>query len=237
MGIIFLHPITRCLSKWLCNKLWFSSFGQGVYQRDCFARCTWFSVGHTEDCRPFGHIDIVFVGCIFGLASIGNARIDSANVTFLDCDLHTRNAKLSSTKWTWRWGIQVCIHRIYRFGNFNWIYMFCSIIFIRQCRSLQWLRGPNKNVELELETIRSNIQSTQTRTNIFPTITLGNLMTMTSVQAIYTKIKSILKNVRIVKPLSITCGLMVFQRFTGKDIHIHFQFSDYLDFTLPNDFQ
>lgn len=82
-------------------------------------------------------------------------------------------------------------------------------------RSLQWLRGPNKNVELELETIRSNIQSTKTRTNIFPTITLGNLMTMTSVQAIYTKVKSILKNVRIVKPLSITCGLMVFQRFTG----------------------
>lgn len=41
-------------------------------------------------------------------------------------------------------------------------------------------------------------------------------MTMTSVRAIYTKVKSILKNVRIVKPLSITCGLMVFQRFTGK---------------------
>lgn len=82
-------------------------------------------------------------------------------------------------------------------------------------RSLQWLRGPNKNVELELETIRSNIQSTKTRTNIFPTITLGNLMTMTSVRAIYTKVKSILKNVRIIKPLSITCGLMVFQRFTG----------------------
>lgn len=91
-------------------------------------------------------------------------------------------------------------------------------------RSLQWLRGPNKNVELELETIRSNIQSTQTRTNIFPTITLGNLMTLTSVQAIYTKIKSVLKNVRIVKPLSITCGLMVFQRFTGTK-HVLFEFS------------
>lgn len=90
------------------------------------------------------------------------------------------------------------------------MHFICSL-----CRSLQWLRGPNKNVELELETIRSNIQSTKTRTNIFPTITLGNLMTMTSVQSIYTKVKSILKNVRIIKPLSITCGLMIFQRFTG----------------------
>lgn len=102
------HLITQCLSKWLC-KITFSSFDQGVHQRDCIARCTWFSVGHTENCRPFGHIDIVFVGRIFGLASIGNARFDSANVTFLDCDLHTRNAKLSCTKWARRWGIQVCI--------------------------------------------------------------------------------------------------------------------------------
>lgn len=105
-------------------------------------------------------------------------------------------------------------------------------LFISVDRSLQWLRGPNKNVELELETIRSNIQSTKTRTNIFPTITLGNLMTMTSVRAIYTKVKSILKNVRIIKPLSITCGLMVFQRFTGIHIQFDFQFNESFSKTL-----
>lgn len=83
-------------------------------------------------------------------------------------------------------------------------------------RSLQWLRGPNRNVELELETIRLNVRASTVRSNPFPSLATGNLWTKTSMQTIYTNIKSVLKNVRIIKPVSITCGLMVFQRFTGK---------------------
>lgn len=82
-------------------------------------------------------------------------------------------------------------------------------------RSLQWLRGPNKNVELELETIRANIHSTMLRSNPFPAITTNKVLTTSSFQTVYSNIKSVLKNARIIKPVSITCGLMVFQRFTG----------------------
>lgn len=81
---------------------------------------------------------------------------------------------------------------------------------------MQWLRGPNRNVELELETIRSNIGTKNLRTNPFPELATGNLLTKASVQTVCTNIKSVLKNVRIIKPVSITCGLMFFQRFTGK---------------------
>lgn len=86
-------------------------------------------------------------------------------------------------------------------------------------RSLQWLRGMNKNIELELETIRSNIRIARPRQTPFPTLTTtGHLLSKTSMQTIYTNIKSVLKNVRIIKPVSITCGLMVFQRFTGMQV-------------------
>lgn len=46
-------------------------------------------------------------------------------------------------------------------------------------------------------------------------------------QTIYMDIKSVLKNVRIIKPVSITCGLMVFQRFTGNVYTTHYIFSGY----------
>ncbi|XP_031618779.1 facilitated trehalose transporter Tret1-like [Contarinia nasturtii] len=82
-------------------------------------------------------------------------------------------------------------------------------------RSLQWLHGPNKNIELELETIRSNIRAAKPRQNPFPTLPVGKILSKSSMQTIYTNIKSVLKNVRIIKPIGITCGLMVFQRFTG----------------------
>lgn len=82
-------------------------------------------------------------------------------------------------------------------------------------RSLQWLRGPNKNIELELETIRSNVRAVRPRQNPFQSLATGNLLSKATMQTIYTNIKSVLKNVRIIKPVSITCGLMVFQRFTG----------------------
>jgi len=48
-------------------------------------------------------------------------------------------------------------------------------------------------------------------TNVY----LSNL----SLRTIYTNIKQAIKNVRLVKPVLITCGLMVFQRFTGKSLN------------------
>lgn len=83
-------------------------------------------------------------------------------------------------------------------------------------RSLQWLRGPNKNVEVELETIRSNIRSSKIITLPVANLTTSNFMSRWSLRSIYSNIKSILKNVRLIKPVLITCGLMIFQRFTGK---------------------
>lgn len=87
-------------------------------------------------------------------------------------------------------------------------------------RSLQWLRGPHKNVELELETIKSNIRASRLNTSStssgrFSTITINNFMTKASWQTIYSNFKSLLQNARLIKPILITCGLMVFQRFTG----------------------
>lgn len=82
------------------------------------------------------------------------------------------------------------------------------------CSSLQWLRGDRKNVELELETIRNNIRSAKTDNNN------GNLSSLShpsqySFKTIVTNVKSVLKNARLVRPILITCGLMIFQRFTG----------------------
>lgn len=36
-----------------------------------------------------------------------------------------------------------------------------------------------------------------------------------SFKSIVTNVKSVLKNARLVRPVLITCGLMIFQRFTG----------------------
>jgi hypothetical protein len=73
-------------------------------------------------------------------------------------------------------------------------------------------------VELELETIRSNIRARHTDNNMN-----GNLSTLShdglpmkySFKSIITNVKSVLKNARLVRPVLITCGLMIFQRFTG----------------------
>ncbi|XP_052893739.1 uncharacterized protein LOC128301347 [Anopheles moucheti] len=123
-----------------------------------------------------------------------------------------------------------------------------SFLVLRGCddeahRSLQWLRGPHKNVELELDTIRSNVRTT--RMNLLNRIststangTVGTGVTvdgatgqaipigthrrglryyleMISFEAIASNVKSGLRNARLVKPILITCGLMIFQRFTG----------------------
>jgi hypothetical protein len=87
-------------------------------------------------------------------------------------------------------------------------------------RSLQWLRGPNKNVEAELETIRSNIRtaramSAHTSDTATKVPVKVNHARHFSFNAIYSNIKSVLRNMRLIKPILITCGLMVFQRFTG----------------------
>lgn len=87
-------------------------------------------------------------------------------------------------------------------------------------RSLQWLRGSNKNVELELDTIRTNIRNSRFNMD---NNNMGNLSSIShnglpmkySFKSIVTNVKSVLKNVRLVRPVLITCGLMIFQRFTG----------------------
>uniref|UniRef100_A0AAG5DDC8 Major facilitator superfamily (MFS) profile domain-containing protein n=1 Tax=Anopheles atroparvus TaxID=41427 RepID=A0AAG5DDC8_ANOAO len=134
-----------------------------------------------------------------------------------------------------------------------------SFLVLRGCddeahRSLQWLRGPHKNVELELDTIRSNVRTTRmnllnrmtsssTTTTTTPAGANGAVGTgagaaengtaqtlpitgeqrrgfsyylqMVSFEAIVSNVKSVLRNARLVKPILITCGLMIFQRFTG----------------------
>jgi facilitated trehalose transporter len=92
-------------------------------------------------------------------------------------------------------------------------------------RSLQWLRGSDKNVELELDTIRSNIRTSRfnmdnNMNSNLSSLSHNGLPMKHSFKSIVTNVKSVLKNVRLVKPVLITCGLMIFQRFTGelKDI-------------------
>ncbi|CAO1373227.1 unnamed protein product [Diamesa hyperborea] len=86
-------------------------------------------------------------------------------------------------------------------------------------RSLQWLRGPNKNVELELDTIRSNIRTSRfnkdNNSNLSSSVNHSGMSMKYSFKTILANIKSVLKNTRLVRPVLITCGLMIFQRFTG----------------------
>lgn len=89
------------------------------------------------------------------------------------------------------------------------------------CRSLQWLRGSNKNVELELDTIRSNIRTSRINmdnnmNSNLSSLSRNGLPMKYSFDSIVTNVKKTLKNVRLVKPVLITCGLMIFQRFTGE---------------------
>ncbi|KAG5675998.1 hypothetical protein PVAND_005853 [Polypedilum vanderplanki] len=87
-------------------------------------------------------------------------------------------------------------------------------------RSLQWLRGPHKNVEVELDTIRSNIRTSRLNmdnnlNSNLASLTHNGLPMKYSFKSILTNIKSVLRNARLIKPVMITCGLMIFQRFTG----------------------
>lgn len=88
-------------------------------------------------------------------------------------------------------------------------------------RSLQWLRGSGKNVELELETIRGNIRTSRfnmdnNMNSNLSSISHNGLPMKYSFKSIVTNVKSVLKNARLIKPIGITCGLMIFQRFTGE---------------------
>lgn len=97
---------------------------------------------------------------------------------------------------------------------------FHSLFHFHNCfkRSLQWLRGPHKNVEVELDTIRSNIRTSRlnmdnkSSSNFATSITQNGLP---SFKSIVTSVKAVLRNTRLIKPIMITCGLMIFQRFTG----------------------
>ncbi|XP_058816158.1 facilitated trehalose transporter Tret1-2 homolog, partial [Topomyia yanbarensis] len=122
-----------------------------------------------------------------------------------------------------------------------------SFLVLRGCddeahRSLQWLRGPHKNVEIELDTIRSNVRTSRmnllNRMSSLPATTTSTgqplpthhqqsapsylpgfvrswQLPRVSFDAVATNVKAVMRNARLVKPVSITCGLMIFQRFTG----------------------
>lgn len=79
----------------------------GVYQWNCITGHSRFSVGYSKDCRSYGYTDFIFIGRIFGLETIGHARINRTNATIFHCDLHTRNTQLLGTKWSWWWSVQV----------------------------------------------------------------------------------------------------------------------------------
>lgn len=87
-------------------------------------------------------------------------------------------------------------------------------------RSLVWLRGSYSNVEAEFETIKRNIQiSKQLLNKMFEKEQQSSNYCngyITSFVQIIMEFKENLKNIRFIKPLMITCGLMVIQRFTGK---------------------
>lgn len=57
----------------------------------------------------------------------------------------------------------------------------------------------------------------------------GNLSSLSHnglpIKSIVTNVKSALKNARLVKPILVTCGLMIFQRFTGKSDKCHVRVS------------
>lgn len=100
--------------------------------------------------------------------------------------------------------------------------------------ALQFLRGPNSCVDVELETIRSNIRIARgnqdvsasplsMRKNRFQlhgfTVTSGRdclIVLGNSIKSVVDKVKAGLRNARLIRPIMITCGLMVFQRFTGE---------------------
>lgn len=101
--------------------------------------------------------------------------------------------------------------------------------------ALQFLRGPNSCVDVELETIRSNIRIARgdnqdvsasplsMRKNRFQlhgfTVTSGRdclIVLGNSIKSVVDKTKAGLRNARLIRPILITCGLMVFQRFTGE---------------------
>ncbi|XP_058452798.1 facilitated trehalose transporter Tret1-like isoform X2 [Malaya genurostris] len=121
-----------------------------------------------------------------------------------------------------------------------------SFLVLRGCdeeahRSLQWLRGPHKNVEIELDTIRSNVRTSrmnllnrmssmsatatstgqplpthhQPPSSYLPEVLRSWQLPRISFDAVATNVKAVMRNARLVKPVSITCGLMIFQRFTG----------------------
>lgn len=87
-------------------------------------------------------------------------------------------------------------------------------------RSLQWLRGPHKNVNIELETIKLNIQSTissQQDNNNLPSYDnkKERFIFFKSFSKCLTNIKKSAQDKRFHKPLIIVGGLIIFQRFTG----------------------
>lgn len=87
-------------------------------------------------------------------------------------------------------------------------------------RSLQWLRGPHKNVNIELETIKLNIQSTMSshQDNNLPSYDnkKETFIFFKSFSKCLKNIKKSAEDKRFHKPLFIVGGLIIFQRFTGK---------------------
>lgn len=147
---------------------------------------------------------------------------------------------------------------IYLFNKNIVYFLYDKISFYHSSSSLQWLRGPHKNVEIELDTIRSNVRTSRinllnrmstlasttsvpnggTTSQQLPThlqdpqqqhqngnrvsarlsqIVRSCQLPRVSFDTVVSNVKAVMRNARLVKPVSITCGLMIFQRFTGRE--------------------
>lgn len=217
------------LHRWVLNKSnnilkilkLFPFFLQGLHQWNII---TWHSrifKCNTKSVRSFGNINILLIGCLFRLATTCYACFGSAHDVIRNSDLYSRNTELFSSKRTWWRCISVIIFSLpSNHCDLLVFSYFLKFLFNIPNSSLQWLRGPNKNVELELDTIRSNIRTSRfnkdNNSNLSSSVNHSGMSMKYSFKTILGNIKSVLKNARLVRPVLITCGLMIFQRFTGK---------------------
>lgn len=205
----------------------------GLRQWNLITRYTWIFKCHTKSFGTFGISSLVPTRSLLGLASTCIAYRYCTSFAIRDCDFYSRNTELFSLKRTWWRCISVSKEKKKSFLALLWLqwivkldkncYFFSSLT--ASLRSLQWLRGTNKNVEVELETIRSNIRASKFNLANSSNINGGNLSTTLSHNALPIKqsfksivanVKAVLRNARLVRPILITCGLMIFQRFTGQ---------------------
>ncbi|XP_047510610.1 facilitated trehalose transporter Tret1-like [Pieris napi] len=97
--------------------------------------------------------------------------------------------------------------------------LFCTVLYIPETpsylvligkdeeayKSLLWLRGPNSDVAQELATIRTNVLASKNFSQRQSQMTSSQLISSLDVRTMN----------RLLGPILVTCGLMMFQRFSG----------------------